>query len=226
MAEEKRITPEKQLLKLIEGSTPQGSLRTAAIKHQSLSLFSFNAWLGRFSFLKGNLKGKFNITSLSQLDVKLVNNILFFCVFLLTIYFISNLLVSIINFKKMPDLKFTIQASVNSANLQENQVLKKAAAYYLEKVRARDIFKIGAKKDSSAGKPNNNAPSAKTIEATQDFKLVGISWSNDPDAMIEDTKAMRTFFVKRGQMIRNVKVQAIFKEKVVLSYEGEEVELR
>ena len=44
--------------------------------------------------------------------------------------------------------------------------------------------------------------------------------------MIEDKQSVKTFFVKRGQMIGPVKVEAIFKDKVVLSYEGEEIELR
>ena len=64
------------------------------------------------------------------------------------------------------------------------------------------------------------------ISAAQNFKLVGISWSNDPDAMIEDTKAKKTFFVKRGQMVGEFKVQAISRDKVILSYGQEEIELK
>ena len=58
------------------------------------------------------------------------------------------------------------------------------------------------------------------------LKLVGISWSNNPDAMVEDTKALKTFFIKRGDMIGKFRVEAIFKDKIILSFEGEEVELR
>ena len=68
--------------------------------------------------------------------------------------------------------------------------------------------------------------SARILDATETLKLVGISWSNDPDAIIEDTKDTKTFFVKTGQKIGEVKVQAIFKDKVVLSYQGEETELK
>jgi type II secretory pathway component PulC len=64
------------------------------------------------------------------------------------------------------------------------------------------------------------------MEMTQNLKLVGISWSNDPDAMIEDTKTTRTFFVKRGQMISEVKVKDIARDKVVLTYDGEDIDLR
>ena len=44
--------------------------------------------------------------------------------------------------------------------------------------------------------------------------------------MVEDTKSYKTFFVKRGDLIGEVKVEAIFKDKIILSYEGDEVELR
>ena len=123
--------------------------------------------------------------------------------------------------KKNLNLEFKIAKSQHSIDSKVVSALK-VASYYLEKIRARDIFKIGSKKKEEEIK----VPSSKIIDATQNLKLVGISWSGDPDAMIEDTKALRTFFVKRGQMIGEVKVQAIFKDRVVLSYEGEELELR
>jgi hypothetical protein len=45
--------------------------------------------------------------------------------------------------------------------------------------------------------------------------------------MIEDTKTQRTLFLKKGQRIDNeIKVEAIFKDKVILSYKGEEIELK
>lgn len=98
----------------------------------------------------------------------------------------------------------------------------KVVSYYLEKIRARDIFRMALAQQAGEAKQ----PSSKIVEVTQSLKLVGISWSDDPDAMIEDTQAQKTHFVKKGQMIGNLKVQAIFKDKVVLSYDGEEIELK
>lgn len=45
---QKSLSPERQLLKLIEEPQAKGLLQAAAVKHQGLSLFSFSAWLGRF----------------------------------------------------------------------------------------------------------------------------------------------------------------------------------
>ena len=43
------------------------------------------------------------------------------------------------------------------------------------------------------------------VNAAQNFKLVGISWSNDPDAMIEDTAAKKTFLSREGRWWENLR---------------------
>lgn len=230
MAQERPATPEKQLLKLIEESkTPAAGVNIQAIRHRNLSLFSLSAWLGRISFFKDRFKKWFGKNGkYRQLDIiRVINNALAFSIFVLAIYFISNLSMSMINLKKMTNLKLISPESVKSASLiQDASSLARPLSYYLEKVRARNIFKMGPRKVTDAAEVADRGPSSRIIEATQHLKLVGISWSNDPDAMIEDTKALRTFFVKRSQMIGDIKVQAIFKDKVILGYEGEEIELR
>ena len=58
------------------------------------------------------------------------------------------------------------------------------------------------------------------------MKLVGIAWSDNPDAMIEDTKVKKTYFVKQGDIINGVRIERIFRDKVVLTYKGEKIELK
>ncbi|MCM8795910.1 MAG: hypothetical protein NC928_04430 [Candidatus Omnitrophica bacterium] len=229
MAQTRPLSPEKQLLKLIEDSNSKTSaVSVEAIKHQSLSLFSFGAWLGRISFFKEGFKKWFQGVRPHQLDIKLINKLLGCLIFVLGVYFISTFFGSLVSLKKMPSyLEIKPQEGMTVTRAEETSFLKKASSYYLEKARARDIFKMGGEKTtttSEAASPKGF--SSKIIEATQHLKLVGISWSNDPDAMIEDTRALRTFFVKKGQMIGEVRVEAIFKDKVVLRYAGEEIELR
>ena len=227
MAQERSATPEKQLLKLIED--PQEKHGTAvdvqAVKHQRRSLFSLNAWSGRFSFFRSRITvgwacGKGG----SFFDVQMVNCALRgACVVLLGIFF-ANTYFSMININSMPRLKIAFKGG--AAIFDDEPAFssfKKASSAYLEKIRERDIFRMGPRKMTGS---KTVAPSDRIIEATGHLKLVGISWSSDPDAMIEDTKALRTFFVKRGQMIGEVKVNAIFKDKVVLSFGQGEIELK
>ena len=128
-----------------------------------------------------------------------------------------------------PDLEAPASENGSSTNLMERVFLKKAVSYYLEKMGERDIFQMGAVRKVTGAdgvQTEMKVTSDRILDVTENLKLVGISWSNDPDAIIEDTKDTKTFFVKTGQKIGEVKVQAIFKDKVVLSYQGEETELK
>jgi hypothetical protein len=226
MAEERPSTPEKQLLKLIEEPKSKDSkvIQSAAKRHRGLSFFSPGAWLGRIAFFKdkaGELKLKGG--ALHADVVKLTNNVLSVSVFILSVYLITNFSFGMNSLKKTPNLKSGIaDASKQAVTFGSSSPLKEAS-YYLEKVKQRDIFKMGAKKQEEKVA---QADTSRVKELTKDLRLVGISWSNDPDAMIEDTKATRTFFVKGGQMIGDVLVKQILRDKVVLSYETEETELR
>ena len=97
--------------------------------------------------------------------------------------------------------------------------------YYTGEVRGRNIF------NAEQPKPPELEPqeitAAAQAEAVKEFSLVGIAWSKDPEAMIEDKDIGRTFFVKRGQALSNgAQIVAIFKDRVILKYKGQEIELR
>lgn len=223
MPEESRPSPEKELLNLIEKPSSRRSLQAAAIKYHSLSFFSIGALRGRIAFLKNRLSGYLRGGQARQLDIKTLNNFLKLCIVALGIYFIFDLSSSILDVRKGLRLG-TSYGKAPAAESAQIASLLKAASYYLEKVRERDIFSMGAVSDS--GKAGKDL-SQKAIEATAHLKLVGIAWSDDPDIMVEDTNAKRTFFLKKGQMIDGeIKIQAVFKDKVILNYKGEEVELK
>ncbi len=227
MAQERPFTPEKQLLKLIEDpKLKPAAFNSLAIKHQGLSLLSPSAWLGRIYFFKNWFKKQSQRPQVHGFNTKLAIKILAVCVFALAFYFISNLVGSFTNINKTRNLSLEVKKEeVGSISTEDSFVSKKAVTYFLEKIRQRDIFKMGqSKKDNT--EVVSRGPTSRIIEATAHLKLVGISWSDDPDAMIEDTKALRTFFIKRGGVVGDIKIQAIFKDKVILSYAGEEIELR
>lgn len=232
MAQKRDVTPEKQLLKLIEDPKAKNAkARAYTFKHQGLSFFSLAGWKGRVSFAKENFRGWFKGGRLRSSDIKVINKALGLCSFVLAAYFGHNIYISMVDLKGTQDLKVKIQQDLKAPGLPEASALKNSVSYYLEKVRQRNIFAIDAEGParadvSESGDSKPRPPSATIIEAVQHLRLVGISWSSDPDAMIEDTKASRTFFVKRGEMIGEAKVQAIFKDKIVLSYKGEEMELK
>lgn len=225
MAQEKSPTPEKQLLNLIENPNAQQTAKSVKLKHRNLfSLFSAGAWLGRFSFFKGHSKQWFRPDSILKMDINLVNNFLILLVVLLMLYFIMDFSNSYKHLQSLPSVKARVQQAIQAKEGLVSTLLK-TTAYYSELARKRDIFKIGARPTDKSKAVR--APSDKLKEATKNLRMVGISWSNDPDVMIEDTKLKRTYFLKRGKSLDNgVKVRAVFKDKVILSFENEEMEFK
>lgn len=218
MAQDKSISPEKQLLSLIEGQEsrdkkearpavsiidekstlkPKVVVKSAedyAIQHRNLSLFSVEAWIGRLSFFKGKLK-KWSKAGKSQSDIiKIINRLMYIGISLLVIYFAGNFSVSIMNANKIPQVDFKVQPAIaNSAGLPGIASIK-PSSYYLEKVRQRDIFKMGPIHKEE------EKQTSKITELSKNLKLVGISWSDDPDVMIEDTSTKRTFLPRGGRV--------------------------
>lgn len=96
----------------------------------------------------------------------------------------------------------------------------KPLAFYAEQVRKRDIFHpvtSGIKGIAGSG-----------LQAlTKDLGLAGIYQpvGNPSEAMIEDKSAKKTYFLKTGDEIKGMKVKAILKDRVILQYGEEEMEL-
>ena len=230
MAENKPITPEQQLLKLIEGQGKPGAEgKTAQGKPRgrSISLRSFakipSAILASLSFWKRRAKKK-SFSKRSPFSIGEVNKALVAVTAVLFVYVIFDAAASARNLQRPPNFAPMKEAKAKAA--KETTAPLAEASYYLQKVSSRDIFKEG-----DVPLAVQTAPEAvnmmETADAVAGLALVGISWSSNPDAIIEDKSKQRTYFVKRGQDVGDgVKVEAIFKDHVVVTYEDREYELR
>jgi len=227
MAQGKPATPEKELLNLIEQPMSRKSLNAATIKYHGLSWFSMGGLRGRFAFFRNRLKFDFRVSSLRELDIRTLNKTLKVLLAGLSVYYVVYLSASLVGLKR--DLKLEVKIERKTAQAtapSKTESFLKSASYYLERAKEKDIFRKGMKKIMAAAGAAQ-APSEKMIEITQNYKLVGISWSADPDVMIEDAKTQRTFFLKKGQMMENdIVLKEVFKDRVILGLGGEEVELR
>ena len=213
-----QTTPEKQLLKLIEGAegAPAAAEASAKLKRKGLSLFS---WPARLSFFRRSAKKKIGKTRKKlRVDFGSVNRVLTVVTAALVLYVTGDTVASAINMKGVP--QFALQNEQAAPYAPPPAPALKEASYYLQKVNSRDIFKEVRRIEKKKPVP------AVASNETKSLSLVGISWSSNPDAIVEDKDKQKTYFVKRGQMIGNVKVEAIFKDKVVLSKDGQEFELR
>jgi len=96
----------------------------------------------------------------------------------------------------------------------------KPAQFYIEEVKKRDIFHPPGEKKIAV---ESAKPTLK--EMTKDFSLAGIYNGAYPEAMVEDKAAKKTYFLREGDEVKGIKVKSILKDKVILRYGEEEVEI-
>ncbi len=59
----------------------------------------------------------------------------------------------------------------------------------------------------------------------KDINLIGIIAGNDPQAIIEDKKTEKTYYVSKGQLIGDLLVEEILDGKIILNLKGQKFEL-
>jgi len=226
MAENEPLTPEKQLLNLIE-NPKQALLHVESAKRESKKWFSFSALKGRLAFWKGfSLKKWFSFALFTKSSggIRQLNRVLILFIIFMGVYFSYNTVQLSLDLKKASNL--ILKPDKEFLASMESVFELKNVSYYLEKFNNRSLFNV--KEIPKPQVKEQEAPvSAQASDATKDYSLVGIAWSSDPEAMVEHVKTSKTYFVKRGQNLENgVKVVTIFKDKVILSLSGKEFELR
>lgn len=227
---ERSSTPEKQLLNLIED--PKAAAATQEkIKRRTFSLFSLDALRGRVSFFSGRLKTAFTPKKFS-LEIKNVNRILLVAIFFLSVALVLTIMRSVDKLNKIPDFGLGTARPASDSLTSEDNVKKLMS--YLDKVRARDIFRFGGiikiqplELVEEEPEPVTEAAPSPAEELLNNLRLVGIGWTEEPDVMVENTFTKKVYFLKRGDWIDGrIQVNAIFEDRVIVSFDGKEAELR
>lgn len=92
---------------------------------------------------------------------------------------------------------------------------------YLEGIQGKQIFSVGTMNTPDAGLQQ----AAVNAEKIKDITLMGVISGDNPQAIIEDKKLQKTFYLAPGQLIGDFKVEEIQEGKVVLSFNGQKYEL-
>jgi len=161
----------------------------------------------------GDEKRSFNIFG----NLKIVNRILAAGSGVLAIFLVTDMTM----LKQNGDRIFAKTAGMEALPFQKKPITPlKELSFYEEAVSRRDIFNPPAK--GYAKSALDTAP--KISELTKNLNLVGIYWGTYPEAMIEDTEAKKTYFLKRGDPISGLRIKNILKDRIILEYQGEEME--
>ncbi len=94
---------------------------------------------------------------------------------------------------------------------------------YAEAIGKRELFKP-PKSEAVKEKP----AAQKTESASDKLKylsLIGIIGGERPQAVIEDKKDKKTYFLNKGQTVSEMKVEDILKDRIILDFDGEKIEL-
>ncbi len=93
--------------------------------------------------------------------------------------------------------------------------------YYLDQVTGKEIFNPQRLAQASAAREETSS-----AEPFAGFKLVGIDWGEHPVALIEDTQAGKTYFVKKGDSVKDMKVMEVLRDRVKIIYYNKLFELK
>lgn len=91
------------------------------------------------------------------------------------------------------------------------EIKMKPYEFYLEGIRNRQIF------GSAASQGRDESVSGVNADSIKDINLVGIISGENPQAVIEDKKTQKTYYLNKGQFIGEFQVEDIQEGKIILN---------
>lgn len=141
--------------------------------------------------------------------------LLFFLITFSAVYLISLFI--------RPGNAFNKTALVNKLSRQEKTGFirkePKPYSYYAEQLPKRKIF--ASLKTYNQRKEDQ----VKSEDLLKDIKLIGIISVNPPQAIIEDAGAQKTYYLHKGEFIKELEIRDISEEKITLNYQEQNYDL-
>ena len=217
-------TPEERLLKIIEGTVNPARPSLALSAKGGESKFKFD-----FRHLEEKVKHLFSDkNSFNNLDLGNVNKAIAGVCVVFTIFWIFNFAREDFVLKERLE-KIRIGAA-GSLYKEENSLSMGAnIGELMVSAAKRNIFKWPSQGNEAAQVSTGQTPKQKApaeAGATGNIKLVGIIWTDNPQAMLEDAKEQKTYLVSAGDNIGDLKIKKILSDKIIVSKGGQEWALR
>ena len=214
-------TAEEQLLRMIEG--PEG-----VPSRRPTQRFSFERLLeplqGSFEATRQWVLGSRNRQERSDVflrQLRFAGRFFWIIVAGLMLYLIIDLLMTKPAIPRLPS--GGIPQLPNPEAADPGEALRQQAAEYRQTLAARNPFRLANRMlEAQTGQTAKN----RLVELTGTLVVVGINRGAIPEALIEDTAAKHTYFVKVGDQINGVTIASISQTGVAVRYEGEEILLK
>lgn len=196
------ISPEEKLLKLIKGGRKTSGKENGATSLSNPALLLKGAG-------SAGLQKYFSFGFAQK-----VINVLMLCAFF---YFIGAFVYPWLVTKeiKMP----VVLPESQKEDIFENLEKTKPFEYYQDAATVQGVFARPLVAQSQGPSVVAGA------ELLKDFVLVGIISGDSPQAVVEDKKNQKTYYLRKGQFVGEFQVEQIDAGKIVLSYEDQNYEL-
>ena len=212
MSDEK-VTPEEKLLKAIEKPV-NASLRQTkeAVALPMPAGTSLSGYLKRFADVEGLKK---------LLTFRNAFNLLAVIAVLLTIFWIIDFIRDYSAYNNR--FKALKERSHRRGGVAISEQTEPEVYEFLQGADKRNIFAVVSSSHSTVSTQND----VDYAQMLSNFKLVGIIWAKNPQAIVEHTKEQKTQLLSVGDKIDNLTVKNIYQEKIILATgDNREWELR
>lgn len=138
------------------------------------------------------------------------------------------MIISVVNvFAFKPDIKRVHDRVVKleSRALGSSLILHKPMDEYLSSMARRSLFHPVTNDNNKAQPGAPAVPPGGEDKILGDLQLVGIAWGEYPEAMIRDKNDGRTYFLKKEQQFKGIKVKEISKDRVLVEFGSKSKEL-
>lgn len=111
---------------------------------------------------------------------------------------------------------------------KEKTIVQKEIPATKPAIKPYEFYSLGIKqrKIFSSAAANLEKPiGAASADLIKDINLVGMLSGENPQAIIEDKKAQKTYYLRKGQFIGQLQLEDILEGKIILNYEGQRYEL-
>lgn len=101
----------------------------------------------------------------------------------------------------------------------------KPMSHYSREIGKKELFQLNPGFGTPLALEKSEASNIRLVKLAENLVLLGITIDHEPQAVIENQKDKKTYFLRVGDFIGQIKVEAILRGKVVLGYEDERLEL-
>ena len=206
------LTPEERLLRLIRGKTKSYDSNPNIQKTSSKT--------------PGHPKAK-----LDEATNRRSEKLPAFFSFKIISIFLCIIIISFVGYSIFESLSSQLIFNVENREfpIEEAEIIKEPAlayqakpySYYSQKINRRDLFDSFSLSDGAIDISLNPSLGSKF----NNLSLVGIVLDEEPQAIIENKTDKKSYFLRKGDFIGDIKIEEILDGKVIVSYAGEEFEM-